>query len=182
MRIEVAGLEVGAAYVIFHASIPADNPERVARVFAELWQAEVFPFVFPGSLVVIPGNAHGTMVEIVPRGDEQVPAAVEVGIRRNVEASTYNEVHLNVGTALSEAEIFALAGREGWIARKCDRAAFNLIELWIENRFLIELMPEMEAERYAAFYSDPNNWREAIKHQPMPMPQFGYAEEWLAGP
>lgn len=168
--------------MIFHASIPADDPERVARVFAEIWQAEVFPFVFPGSYVVIPGSEHGTMVEIVPRGDEQVPAALEVGIRRNNASSAYSEVHLNVGTALSEDEIFGLARRERWIARKCDRAAFNLVELWIENRFLVELMTVAEQKRYAAFYRTPDNWREAARHQPMPLPQFGYATEWLDRP
>lgn len=168
--------------MIFHASIPADDPAHVAGVFAEIWQTDVHPFVFPGSFVVIAGNAHGSMVEIVPRGDEQVPAAVEVGIRRNQTPSNYNEVHLNVATPLSEEQIFAIAEHEGWIARLCDRAFFNLVELWIENRFLIELVPPAEQVRYAAFYRDPANWREATRHMPMPMPQFGYTEEWLAGP
>ena len=168
--------------MIFHASIPADDPEHVARVFAELWQGEVFPFVFPGSYVVIPGGEHGTIMEIVPRGAEQVPAAREVGIHQNEAPATYNEVHLNVGTSLSDDEIMAIAAREGWIARKCDRAFFYLIEVWIENRFLIELMPPSEQARYAEFYRTAENWRTATKHQPMPLPQFGFAKEWLAGP
>ncbi len=31
--------------MIIHASIPADDPERVARVIAELWRGESFPFL-----------------------------------------------------------------------------------------------------------------------------------------
>lgn len=168
--------------MIFHASIPADNPAHVAGVFGELWNAEVHPFVFPDSFVVIPASQHGTIIEIVPRGDEQVPATTEVGIHRNPSPSQYNECHLNVATHLSEAEILALGEREGWIARTCDRAAFNLVELWIENRFLIELMTPEEQARYVAFYQDAANWREAARHVPMPLPQFGYTEKWLAGP
>jgi hypothetical protein len=35
------------------------------------------------------------------------------------------------------------------MARVCDRGgAFNVIEFWLENKFLIELMTAHEAERY----------------------------------
>jgi hypothetical protein len=83
---------------------------------------------------------------------------------------------------LSFEEILAVAKREGWIARICDRASFNLVEVWIENRFLIEVVSGKEIERYRKFYSSLDNWREASKHVPMPLPQFGYADRWLESP
>lgn len=96
--------------------------------------------------------------------------------------SQYNEVHLLIGTELSFEEILAIVKREGRIARICDRASFNLVEVWIENRFLIEVVSGKEIERYRKFYSSPDNWREAIEHVPMPLPQFGYADRWLESP
>jgi hypothetical protein len=168
--------------VIFHASIPAENPRHVAQVLAEIWKTEYFPFVFPDSFVVISGNEWGSNIEVCKRGDEQVPAPVEIGLRRNESPSPYNEVHLLIGSELSFGEILGLARREGWIARECDRASFKLVELWIENRFLIEVTSGAEIERYRSFYSNPDHWRDTIRHVPMPMPQFGYAQSWLDRP
>ncbi len=164
--------------MIFHASIPADDPERVARVMAELWRAEYFPFVYPQSYIVIAGDGRGTEIEVQKRGNEQVPADVDVGLRHNTSASPYSEVHLNVLTPLNEREVLAVAAREGWIARVCDRRFFNLIEFWIENKFMLELMTATEAERYKAFMTA-SNWRKIVAETPMPLPQFGFAEAWL---
>jgi hypothetical protein len=77
--------------MIFHASIPADNPEHVAKVLAEIWKTHYFPFVFPESFVVISGNEWGSNIEVCKRGDEQVPASVEIGLRKNGAPSRYNE-------------------------------------------------------------------------------------------
>jgi hypothetical protein len=107
---------------------------------------------------------------------------VEVGLRRNVSPSRYNEVHLLIGTELGAEDIFAIAEREQWIARSCDRAMFALIELWVENKFLIEVVTGPEIARYRSFYRNLDNWREATKHVPMPLPQYGYANKWLDGP
>jgi hypothetical protein len=167
--------------MIFHASIPADDPEQVARVIAELWKTTPYPFVFPGSFVVIADDDRGSEIEISPRGDEQVPAAEEVGLRVNSSPSPYGEVHLNVGTRLSEGEVLAIAAREGWIARVCDRKFFKLIELWLENRFLLEVVTEEETRRYRQFMTTAN-WRAVMEREPMPLPRFGYAETWLSGP
>jgi hypothetical protein len=59
--------------MIFHASIPADDPQHVARVLAEIWKTQYFPFVFPDSYVVISANDWGSNIEVCKRGDEQVP-------------------------------------------------------------------------------------------------------------
>lgn len=168
--------------MIFHASIPADDPQHVAQVLAEIWKTHYFPFVFPNSYVVISGNEWGNNIEVCKRGDEQVPASVEVGLRRNATPSRYSEVHLLIGTELTFEQIFAIGEREQWIARSCDRASFDLVELWVENRFLIEIVTGAEIERYRRFYSNLDNWREVAKHVPMPMPQFGYADKWLQAP
>ncbi|MEJ1963456.1 MAG: hypothetical protein WDO56_18625 [Gammaproteobacteria bacterium] len=162
-------------------SIPADDPGRVASVIAEIWRTEAFPFVFPGSFIVIPDDERGTEIEVVKRGDEQVPAAVEVGLRVNPGPSPYSEVHVNMVARIGEADVLALAAREGWIARVCDRRFFKLIELWVENRFLLELLTEAEAARYRSFMSKAG-WRAVLASEPMPLERFGFATSWLRFP
>jgi hypothetical protein len=135
--------------MIFHASIPADDPEQVARVLADLCRCEYFPFIAPQTFVVIPGDDRGTELEIAPRGLELTPAEREVGFQKRADASTYNEVHLNIATPLSLEEVLGIAKREAWTARLCDRGgAFNVIEFWLEDKFMLELMTERELKRY----------------------------------
>jgi hypothetical protein len=48
-------------------------------------------------------------------------------------------------------DIFGIAAREGWMAQRSDRGGlFEVIELWVENRFLLELLTDLEQRRYVA--------------------------------
>jgi len=136
--------------MFFHASLPADDPERVARVIAELWGGEAMPFPpYPGGWMAWADDGRGTEIEVMPRGQEQVPAPVEVEVRRNPSPPTYSECHFALGTRCTAAEALAIAAREGWTARMCDRGGFfSVVELWVENRFLLELLPDEEQRRY----------------------------------
>jgi hypothetical protein len=136
--------------MIIHASIPADEPERVARAIAELWQGTYAPFpIVPGVFIARAGDERGTQVEVGPRGREAMPGEKQVGMRVNPSPSPYSEVHLNILSPLPEAEILAIADREGWKALSCDRGGvFRLIEFWVENKFLLEVMNEREWARY----------------------------------
>lgn len=96
--------------MIFHVSIPADDPERVAGVIAELWRGTYHPFIAPNTL-------------------------------------KYSQVHINMQTALIYAEVLALARREGWTARICDRGGlFELVEYWLEDKFMLELNQIVKTE------------------------------------
>ena len=135
--------------MIYHASVPADDPERVARVIAELWGGTYHPFIAPGTFLVLANDDRGTELEIAPRGTVLFPADNEVGFQRNPAASPFSEVHINLATVLSYEEALSVAAREGWIARVCDRGGFfKLVEFWLENKFMLELMSPMESERY----------------------------------
>jgi hypothetical protein len=136
--------------MLFHASIPADNPEHVARVIAELWRGEAMPFPpHPGAWMAWSGDDRGTELEIFPRGQEEFPSQGEVSIRTNPSPSPYSEVHFAMGTRLEFEEVLVIAGREGWMAQRCDRGGlFNIVEFWVENKFLLELMPDAEQKRY----------------------------------
>jgi hypothetical protein len=135
--------------MIYHASIPADEPERVARVIAELWRGEYFPFVFLGTFIVFAGDDRGTHIEVCPRGQEGIPGKEQSEIQTNPSPSPYSAVHLNVATPLRFDEIRTIADREGWIVRLSPRGpGSKLIELWLENKLLLELMTSADVEQY----------------------------------
>jgi hypothetical protein len=137
--------------MLFHASIPADEPERVARVIAELWRGRVLPFPpFPGAFMAWCGDERRTVVDVYPRGCEHVPAPDTFGVRANPAPSAHSESHLALGVAVSTNEIFAIATRERWLAQESDRGGlFKVVELWMENKFLLELLTPQEQRRYA---------------------------------
>lgn len=137
--------------MLFHASIPADEPERVAGVIAELWRGSVLPFPpFPGAFMAWSGDDRRTVVDVYPRGREHVPAEGMFGVRTNPAPSAYSESHLALGVAVSSDEIFAIAAREAWLAQSSDRGGlFTVVELWVENKFLLELLTPQEQRRYA---------------------------------
>ncbi|HEY8521053.1 MAG TPA: hypothetical protein VIN61_13300 [Gammaproteobacteria bacterium] len=136
--------------MLFHASIPADEPERVARFIAALWRGRAYPFPpYPGAYVACAGDERGTLIDVVPRSLEHVPAPGCFAVRTNAAASDYSAAHLAIGTPLGADEILELAAREGWLAQRSDRGGlFGVVEVWIENKFLLELLPEKERRRY----------------------------------
>jgi hypothetical protein len=143
--------------MIIHASVPADDPERVARVIAELWRCEYFPFLLPEHFLVMPGDERGTQIEVGPRGKQIVPAETMMSFQLNPSPSPHTEVHLNIATPLTVDEALAIAKREGWTARVCDRGGvFKVIEFWLENKFMLELMTEHESQRYRTFMTPSN--------------------------
>ncbi len=65
-------------------------------------------------------------------------------------------MHLNIATP-SVDEALAIAKREGWTARVCDRGVvYKVIEFWLENKFMLELMTEAELKRYQGFMTPAN--------------------------
>jgi hypothetical protein len=58
---------------------------------------------------------------------------------------------------IDEAKIYEIADREGWRAVRCKHGGFfELIEFWIENEILLELLPLNLIEQYQ-FIVQPEN-------------------------
>ncbi len=149
--------------MIFHASIPAADTRHVAQVIAELWGGVSYVFPpFPGSYIALADDATGTEIEVCPLTQENVIGPKEVATRRNAAATGHSTSHLAISTALSVEAVLAIARREGWHAMLCDRGGcFHVIEFWVENRFLLEVLtPEMQRE-YLDFMT-PANWRKTF--------------------
>ena len=134
--------------MIHHISISAHKPLHVAEVLAELLQGSTFPFSpVPGGFVTVCEDGYRTMVEVYPLGTEMIPGQNEQDVQfaHVKEPSVYTATHAALSVTLDETRIKDIAAREGWRAVTCDRSGlFKVIEFWIENRIMFELLtPEM---------------------------------------
>jgi len=144
--------------MLFHASFPARNPQRAAEAVARLWRGKSFPFpVFPDAYIAIEGDKFGSSIEFMPAGRVLVPGGEEV-VSEAQRPADPSETHLAISTPLTEDEVHALAAEYGWQVRTCWRGEtlFRVIELWVDNTFLIEVLtPEMQKE-YVRFLTPAN--------------------------
>jgi hypothetical protein len=85
-----------------------------------------------------------------PRGKQIVRAETMMSFQSSTSPSPYSKVHVNIATPLTADEVLAIAKREGWTARVCDRGGvFKVIEFFLENKFMPELMTGHELQRTA---------------------------------
>jgi len=137
--------------MLYHVSIAADDPAHVAKVVAELWSGEAFPFPpYEGAWIAFAGDDRNTAIEVYRRGMELVPADGDedaVG-RTNPAPSRTTSTHLAMATPLTADAVMAIAAREGWTAKYRKRGdIFGVIEFWVDDAVMIEVLtPEMQAE------------------------------------
>jgi hypothetical protein len=171
--------------MINHISVAVHNPELVANVLAELWNGYALPFPpSPGGYVAFADDGVGTIVEVVPINIQLHPGkglpsedgfSIETITDEHEgtftvceDAPQYISTHLNINSPLSEAEIKAIAARHGWrcFTANRGRGLFQLIEFWIEDRFMLEVnTPEMT--RVYRETVNPQNWAEFLQ-APLP--------------
>jgi len=154
--------------MIFHASIEADDPQRVASALARLWRAEAFPFppVADGSLIVLAGDHRNSAIEVYPRGSALFPTEGDPVARTVDRGDPHTAVHLALATPLTVQEVFDLGAAEGWLVQRRTRGGmFEVMEIWIEGSFMVEaLSPEMQAMYLATM--TPDGWRAALAEGP----------------
>lgn len=146
--------------MLFHLSIDADDPERVAKVLAEIWGGAALPFpaVIEGSWVAMAGDAYNTAVEVYPRGAvliEGDTGALGVFGMNGKRSPT----HFAMATPLTVEGVMAIAAREGWTTEYFRRGGvFGVLEMWVEGMCMIEVLtPEMQQEYLDAFTIP--NWK-----------------------
>jgi hypothetical protein len=144
--------------MIHHLSIAAKNPDSVANVLAEVWQGKAYPFPpHPGSYMVFPGDEYGSLIEIYPLGTELSPSdGDEPNFKHNPNASQLTATHAAVSVPTSQETIVQIGDREGWQVQICDRGPFHVVEFWVENRLLLELLPPAMASEYLEFVKPEN--------------------------
>ena len=138
--------------MIHHLSIAARDPKHVAGVLAEIMggKAVLFP-PNPGSFFALQLDEHGSGVEVYPAGTELRPGGTNGGSFVRKEARGYGPTHFALSVATEADKVEAIAAREGWQCFSCNRGPFHVIEVWIENESMVEILPPEFAREYLAF-------------------------------
>ncbi len=143
---------------IHHFTIPAHDPERVARVLAEILGGRVIPIPHPhGTLLVYGGDSDGSAIEVWPAGTRGEVGAHELEVRDAPLPEAWPH-HAYVTSDVAEPDqILAVFAREGWKAEKVHNgpphAGFSLVRGWIENHAGIEIGGRAMREEYERFFA-----------------------------
>jgi hypothetical protein len=154
--------------MIAHLSIPAQDPRRVGAVIAKLIDGVLLPFpVVEGAVIAVARDGSGLGIEVWPDTVTQYPGVGtpvpgesthgpstnpwDFQLDYNSQPPRTNAVHVAVTTRFSEEEVLELGRAEGWRCIASDRGGiFKVIELWLEDRFMLEVVTEEELPRYRA--------------------------------
>lgn len=155
--------------MIAHVSIPARDPRQTALLLASLIDGEAFNFpVVPGAWIAVAGDGSGLAVEVypetmahhpgvgdpdpelAPNGPQTMPWEDQIfSDGPQIRASAF---HFALASPLAEEEILKLAHGAGLRALKCERGGvFGVVEVWLENAILLEVLTAQEVRRYKGF-------------------------------
>ena len=148
--------------MIFHISISADDPKRTATMLAELWRGEAFPFPMVGkdSWVAMAGDDRRSTIEVYGRDMALYPTD-RAGEERYEPVSRHGAFHAAVATPLSIEEVVEIGRRYGCHTSLCNRGPFRVIEFWVDNCLMLEMLTtEMQAEYQSSI--TPENWKRML--------------------
>jgi hypothetical protein len=137
--------------MLHHLSIPAADPQHVAATLVELFQGSMTAFgPYPNAYIAWVGDEYGTGIEVFPLGTELLPdeGQSSAQFHHNPRTSRFGATHAALSVSPTKDEIFALARREGWRALELSRGQFRVIEFWIENQVMLELLTEEMTREY----------------------------------
>ena len=155
--------------MIAHLSVPSENPKETARFFAAIIEGLAFDFpVVPGAAIAVAHDGSGTAVEVYPpsmahhpgTGQPDPTLQPEGPLAMPWEDQIYAEqiaphpssFHLAIETKLSASEVMARSQALGWRSLACNRGGvFGVVEVWIDNRYLVEVLVPEEVAKYRRF-------------------------------
>ena len=144
---------------LLHMSIKAAEPQAVADFLASLMGGSALPFPpFPDSWIAFSQGDDGTAIEVYPLTHRLVAGDAQVECRFGEEDGAPTFAHIALATPLSADEVFGLAEERGWQARTCNRGPFHCIEVWLENRLLIEVLDKKMLADYRSGMTM-RNWK-----------------------
>jgi len=138
--------------MIHHLSIAARDPKHAAGVLAELMGGTAVPFPpNPGSFFALQLDEHGSGVEVYPAGTTLEPGGDVGGSFVKTEPRGYGSTHFALSVTTDAATVKAVAERAGWHCYDCNRGPFHVIEVWVENQTMVEVLPPEYAREYLDF-------------------------------
>lgn len=156
--------------MIYHVSIPSADPRRTAKALGEILGGKAVRFVPSGAeaYMVYAGkdSASGVLVEVLPETARHTPGP-NPGDRMGYSydqptpregVARFNVAHIAMSTDVAPDTIKAVAEREGWRMTPFWRGRqFPVLELWVENRFMFELLTPEGVGHYAQNMT-PEKW------------------------
>lgn len=141
--------------MLYHASINAFNPRRVADGLGAILGAKTVRAPSPpypyGAWFVCYGDDNGSLIEVLPWGIVQDPLMAG-GIDHDDQMRQRSGFHLMLGTPRNQDVVLAVAEREGWRARVVEGRGYSSIHVWVENSVLLEVMTPAMAEAYVTMF------------------------------
>jgi len=133
--------------MIHHYSIPVNETEKVAEIISKLFKGTITRFgPYRDSYIVWTGDEFGTAIELYPSGTEMIPdeGGGQANFIHNSSHTGFTATHAAVSIDRTREEIYEVAQENEWRAIELPRGGFNVIEFWIENKVMIELLtPDM---------------------------------------
>lgn len=134
---------------LLHISINADAPEDVATFLAQIMGGVAMPFPpFPDCWIAFAEQDDGTAIEVYPTTHVLEPGTEQISCEIRQPDAKPTFVHAAICATLNRSEVISLAEKRGWIARICDRGPFGCVEVWLENRLLVELLDDEMQQDY----------------------------------
>lgn len=140
--------------MIHHLSVAAREPKKVADFLVEIMDGRAIDFTpNPGAFMVFARDGHGSGVEIYPAGSVMRPdGAAGAGFAHLPATTGESATHFALSVDRSIDEVRAAAADRGWACFECDRGGhFHVMEVWVENSWLIEVLPPAFAAEYLRF-------------------------------
>jgi hypothetical protein len=139
--------------MIHHLSIAAREPQQAAGVLAELMGGKAVPFPpNPGSFFALQLDEHGSGVEVYPAGTELEPNGDTGGsFVKHQRERGFGSTHFALSVKTDATKVEEIAARAGWKCFTCNRGPFHVIEVWVENETMVEVLPPEFAAEYLAF-------------------------------
>lgn len=147
--------------MIHHISLCANDPGQVARVLAALigGRAFRFPGPLPDAFMAVSGDPHGTMIEVYAEDVVMEPGSGDAPVeyRRAEPERRFVGAHALLSVPHDLETVERIGAAAGWRTRLFARArpgqpaAFHVVELWVENRILLEIVPAGMIEVYERY-------------------------------
>ncbi|MFZ5484879.1 MAG: hypothetical protein ACOZB0_11680 [Pseudomonadota bacterium] len=127
---------------------------------AAFWRTEALPFpMYADSYIVFCGEDGLAAIEVYPDGHVLLPATPELPALVEAEGPRHSPFHAAISVPVDAETIERICAEHGWLCQMGTRGTFfHVVEVWVENRTLLELLPPDMAAEYAAFAS-PANWK-----------------------
>ncbi|APX14210.1 hypothetical protein [Tateyamaria omphalii] len=132
-----------------HLSIDAHDPQHVATVLAHVMGGTALPFPpCPGACIAFDAADDGTAIEVYPIGTHVQRGADQIAFAPGPLSDSPVATHICLTSALPEPQLLTIGAHNGWTARTCNRGPFSCVEIWLENRVLIEVLDPAMTEDY----------------------------------